>query len=153
MYKNFDSKTTGLYYAICDLTNAYHAMGWINIRFYYNFETQKMEPVAYDPYPVLKWGQPYLGKNCFTKDLNPLDTKMIVYNALHIPNISKAYYLALHRITQPQYISSFLYLNCSGTYICYYMIILITLFVNIKLSKYSNISSHHIYILHLLEKT
>jgi hypothetical protein len=108
VYNLFDPSVTGTYYAINDLMTAYHAMGWINVRFYYNFETQKMEPVAYDPFPVLDWGKPYLGKNCFDAHLDPLDTKMIVYKALHNADIADAYYLALKRICQSDYVESFL---------------------------------------------
>lgn len=107
-YNDFNPHQTGLYYALCDLTTAYHAMGWINIRFYFNFETKKMEPVGYDAYPVLNWGKPYLGKHAYTTGLDSFETKMIVYNALKNKAISDVYYIALNRITQPDYITTFM---------------------------------------------
>ncbi len=108
VYNDFDAGQTGLYYALCDLTTAYHAMGWINIRFYYNFETRKMEPVGYDAYPTLEWGKPYLGKKVYTTQLDPFETKMIIYSALKNEAISEAYYKALNRITDENYIKSFM---------------------------------------------
>jgi len=107
VYYFFDAKQMAMYYALCDLSTAYHAMGWINIRFYYNFDTQLMEPIGYDPYPVLEWGKPYLGKVAQTINLHNLDTKMIVYNALKNENINKVYQLALLKVTSPNYIKSF----------------------------------------------
>ncbi|NOQ74606.1 MAG: hypothetical protein GQ574_21520 [Crocinitomix sp.] len=105
-YNNFDAKQTGLYYALSDLTSGYHAMGWINIRFYFNFETQKMEPVGYDAYPKLEWGNPYLGKHVLTTNLAPFETKMIVYSALKNEAINAAYLKALERVTQANYIEN-----------------------------------------------
>ena len=105
-YNNFDAKQTGLYYALNDLTSAYHAMGWINIRFYFNFETQKMEPVGYDAYPKLEWGNPYLGKHVNTTNLDPLETKMIIYSALKNEAVNAAYLKTLSRITEASYIEN-----------------------------------------------
>jgi hypothetical protein len=107
-YNVFDANQTGLYYALCDLTSAYHAMGWINIRFYFNFETQKMSPVGYDAYPKMDWGKPYLGKHVYTTELDSFETKMIIYSALKNEVISEAYYQALNRVTQANYIQKFM---------------------------------------------
>jgi hypothetical protein len=107
-YNYFDAKQMGLYYGLCDLTSAYHAMGWINIRFYFNFETQKMEPVGYDAYPVLEWGKPYLGKSMIGTNLDPFETKMIIYSALNNDAINMEYHKSLERITQQGYIETFM---------------------------------------------
>ncbi|MFK8038254.1 MAG: CotH kinase family protein [Crocinitomicaceae bacterium] len=107
-YVNFNATQTGLYYALCDLAAAYHAMGWINIRFYFNFETQKMEPVGYDAYPVLEWGKPYLGKHVYTTKLDSFETRMIVYSALKNESISAAYHNSLKRIIEPDFINNFM---------------------------------------------
>jgi hypothetical protein len=34
LYNSFDAKKMGTYYAITDLANAYHGIGWINMRFF-----------------------------------------------------------------------------------------------------------------------
>jgi hypothetical protein len=108
VYDYFDPQQMAKYYAICDLTTAYHAMGWINIRFYYNFETRMMEPIGYDPYPMMKWGKPYLGKEAKTIVIDPFDTRMIVYSALLNKPINEAYYVSLKKITSIEYVNAFL---------------------------------------------
>jgi CotH kinase protein len=108
LYDNFDSSLMGKYYALCDLTTAYHAMGWINIRFFYCFETQKMEPIGYDAYPILEWGKPYLGKNAREIVLDPFQTEMIVYNALNDTSIYNEYIKVLDRISRADYVDEFM---------------------------------------------
>ncbi len=54
----FDVEKLAKYYAMADLTKAYHGMIWNNLRFYYNPILCKLEPVAYDNYceaGVMQW--------------------------------------------------------------------------------------------------
>ncbi len=44
----FDIDLTAKYYALLDLTHAWHAQSFTNIRFYMNPMTGKLEPIAYD---------------------------------------------------------------------------------------------------------
>jgi len=108
VYNYFDAEQMGMYYAICDLAAAYHSMGWINIRFYFNFETKKMEPLGYDGYPVLEWGKPYLGHNADAYVGDKFETKMIVYSALKNEAIKKAYDRSLRKLTEPTYVQNFI---------------------------------------------
>ncbi len=108
VFNDFDADAMGKYYAICDLATAYHAMGWINIRFYYNFNTDKMEPIGYDAYPLLEWGKPYLGDKAMKANLDKFNTQMVVYAALFNEKIKKSYYDALNRIIQEKYVDDFL---------------------------------------------
>ena len=108
VFNYFDADAMGRYYAICDLATAYHAMGWINIRFYYNFDTDKMEPIGYDAYPLLEWGKPYLGKKALQAQLDKHNTRMVVYAALLHPTIYDRYNEALNRVIQPDYVEDFL---------------------------------------------
>lgn len=110
IYQKFNHKAMGKYYAVCDLTQAYHAMGWINVRFYYNFSNQKMEPIGYDPYPVLDWGLPYLGRQAKKAKgvKNKHDIDMIIYSALYNQNILNEYEKSLLRISDSLYIMKFL---------------------------------------------
>ena len=108
LYNSFDAKKMGTYYAITDLANAYHAIGWINMRFFFNFTTNKMEPVGYDGYPKMDWGKPYLGYNAENAKLDSFDTKMIVYGALQNQIIQKEYISALKKVTDSLYIQQFL---------------------------------------------
>ncbi|MDA7803513.1 CotH kinase family protein [Crocinitomix sp.] len=108
LYGDFDAQKMGTYYAVCDLATAYHSMGWINIRFYYNFETGLMEPIGYDGYPILDWGKPYLGKHAPNYIKDKLETKMVIYSALKDSAILKEYNKALKRITQEDYVDKFM---------------------------------------------
>ena len=112
-FDQFDSIITGRYYALCDLTTAYHAMGWINVRFYYNYTTKKMEPIGYDPYPTLEWGLPYLGHHVETTNNDPFETSMIIYKGLKNESIKKAYEIELLRITEPSFVQNFIDKNRS----------------------------------------
>ncbi|WP_167617680.1 CotH kinase family protein [Maribellus sediminis] len=46
----FDVKKLAAYYALLDLTQAYHGFAWHNLRFYYNPVTCLLEPIAFDGY-------------------------------------------------------------------------------------------------------
>lgn len=52
------------YFAIADILEAYHGIGWHNIRFYYNPITAKLEPIGYDGFgekPTPYHGGPFVG--------------------------------------------------------------------------------------------
>ncbi len=44
----FDIDKLARYYAICDVTGAYHGIAWHNQRFYFNPLTQRLEPIGFD---------------------------------------------------------------------------------------------------------
>lgn len=46
----FDVDKLAAYYALLDLTQAYHGFAWHNLRFYYNPVTCLLEPIAFDGY-------------------------------------------------------------------------------------------------------
>lgn len=108
VYNMFNTKTMASYYAISDLAVAYHALGWINIRFYYNFNTGLMEPVGYDGYPIMDWAKPYLGHKVKTDNPPAFSTEMIIYQALKNEVIQLEYKKALERITDSVYIEKFM---------------------------------------------
>ena len=108
VYERFDPLVMGKFYALCDLTGAFHAMGWINMRFYFNFQTHKMEPVAYDPYPILDWGNPYLGANYDSYKNDSLDTKSIIYAGLKNDSIRLYYDYYLENYLENQLVENFL---------------------------------------------
>jgi len=52
------------YMAIADVLEAYHGIGWHNVRFYYNPITSKLEPIGYDGFgetPTPYHGGPFVG--------------------------------------------------------------------------------------------
>ncbi len=110
VFNYFDAKLMGKYFALCDLGKAYHAMGWINIRFYYNTHTQKMEPIGYDPYPPLDWALPYLGKRAYLdkKLKKKFDIEMIVYSALYHQAIKTNYERLIIQLTDSVYVANFM---------------------------------------------
>ena len=111
LYNSFDPEKMGAYYAVSDLASAYHAMGWINIRFYFNFKTGKMEPVGYDGYPSsdpMTWGKPYLGFDLNRHKLPKYDVMMIVYSALREKAINEEYVKILKKITDSLYVQQFM---------------------------------------------
>ncbi|MEZ4847156.1 MAG: hypothetical protein R3B93_00695 [Bacteroidia bacterium] len=44
----FDIDRLAKFYALVDLTRAYHSLIWHNMRFYYNPVTSKLEPIGFD---------------------------------------------------------------------------------------------------------
>jgi hypothetical protein len=48
----FDIKSLAKFYALSDITRAYHGFKWHNIRFYYNPVICRLEPIAFDCYPL-----------------------------------------------------------------------------------------------------
>ena len=105
---NFESKVTGDYYALSDLNTAYHGLGWINVRFYYNFLSEKIEPVGYDPYPVLDEFKPAIGSKVATTYLDSFETKMIMYRPLKNKDIESEYNKALHRVSDSEFVHRFM---------------------------------------------
>ena len=108
VYSYFDPEVMGRFYALCDLTGGYHAMGWTNMRFYFNFETKQMEPVAYDPYPIMDWGKPYLGAHYSTYENDPLDVKSMIYAALKNERINFYYNQYLNKYLKNGVMEDFL---------------------------------------------
>lgn len=68
----FDIDILAKYFAIIDLTAAYHSKIWHNQRFYYNSVTSKLEPIGYDGFgdSELKYApvEPFIGFNLGYKD-------------------------------------------------------------------------------------
>lgn len=108
VYHYFDEVIMAKYYAISDILRSYHGMGWINIRFYYNFNSKKMEPIGYDGFPELNWGLPYLGKHVLTYNAGKFDTQQIIYGALKHETINTSYYIHLNRLSDSVYLAQFL---------------------------------------------
>jgi len=44
----FDIEQMAKFFALVDLFKSYHGLIWHNMRYYYNSESQKLEPIAYD---------------------------------------------------------------------------------------------------------
>ncbi|MCH8903044.1 MAG: right-handed parallel beta-helix repeat-containing protein [Bacteroidetes bacterium] len=61
----FDLDKTAKYFAIMDLTKAFHGLRWHNQRFYFNPITMRLEPIGFDGYAakgVMDWiHRPFMG--------------------------------------------------------------------------------------------
>lgn len=80
----FDMKSLAKYYALSDVTSAYHGFKWHNIRFYYNPVLCRLEPVAYDCYPLsgIKYGS---GFKTIIEDFQKLKSVSEFDNMLLLP--------------------------------------------------------------------
>ncbi len=83
----FDMKSLAKYYALNDITRAYHGFKWHNIRFYYNPVICRLEPVAFDYYPLS--GIKYLPDNSIIGDFHKPDKILRIDNILIQPLTEK----------------------------------------------------------------
>jgi hypothetical protein len=103
----FDIDLMAKYYAICDLTGAYHGSIWHNQRFYYNPVINKLEPIGYDGNVgkemanVVFIGQQYLGDS-------DGDIFMGIFGNLAKDTLFINKYIHyLNEFTQEEYVKSF----------------------------------------------
>ncbi|MEZ4847154.1 MAG: CotH kinase family protein [Bacteroidia bacterium] len=98
----FDIDRLAKYYAIIDITEAYHSTIWHNQRFYYNPVTGRLEPIAFDGFTdlgpfnynnKLLLGMDMRGLSDFQRDLHARLfmgreglSKSIINTSLHLPN-------------------------------------------------------------------
>jgi hypothetical protein len=84
----FDPDLTGRFLAVAELWGAQHALGWRNLRFYFNPLTAKLEPIGH----AAELQHPHLGEGELTRAA-PFATRL-----LEDPRISAAFTRSLHRI-------------------------------------------------------
>jgi len=111
VYTHFDLRKMAKFYALCDITRSYHALVWINIRFYYDYETKLMEPVGYDGYSnetLAEWANPYLGYQLNYNKYNELIGEGIVFDVFRHTNMAEQYFKYLDAFIDPVYIERFL---------------------------------------------
>ena len=107
----FDLDLIARYYALNDVMRGYHAMGWINVRFFFNLNTRLMEPVGYDAYPgigYMNWGHPYLGYEPHHKKYSPFESEAIIYSFFKNKKATQLYYSYLEKYTNPNKIKKWL---------------------------------------------
>ena len=78
-----DIKKLAKYYALSDITRAYHGFKWHNIRFYYNPVICRLEPVAFDLYTSEGINSPY--DNIIIGDFQKSDKISKIDNILIAP--------------------------------------------------------------------
>ncbi len=107
----FDLDNTARYFALIDLTNAYHGMTWHNQRFYYNPVTALLEPIGFDGYgltgPSPLAGRPFLGY-AQNETHKPHDFQdRLVAGFFYDPQFVAKYNQYLYRFTSDAYIGAF----------------------------------------------
>lgn len=114
LLSHIDVESFAKYYALCDITRAYHAMGWINIRFFYNSKNQKIEPIGYDAYPAtnyMTWANPYLGFNKNHLQYKKYDAEALIFQVFENKSFNEIYSKYLNRFIDSTYINDFLEKN------------------------------------------
>lgn len=103
----FDIKSLAKYYALSDITGAYHGFKWHNIRFYYNPVICRLEPVAFDYYPSLgiKY-RPYRFIGDSRKSNKILKADNILMLPLRQENFVNEYVYYLNKYTNENFLDS-----------------------------------------------
>uniref|UniRef100_UPI0025E690A7 right-handed parallel beta-helix repeat-containing protein n=1 Tax=Algoriphagus sp. TaxID=1872435 RepID=UPI0025E690A7 len=99
------------FFAICDLTQAYHALIWHNLRFYYNPFTTKLEPIVFDGHtesgPYQWFSKPYLGFYNERYSKVYLRQDFLIFQLFNQPDFLKKYRQYLKDFTEPYYLDTF----------------------------------------------
>ncbi|MEZ4848793.1 MAG: right-handed parallel beta-helix repeat-containing protein, partial [Bacteroidia bacterium] len=89
----FDLDKMARYYALLDITRAYHGLIWHNQRFYFNPVIQKLEPIAFDGYTMdgeMNWiNKPLIGHQINHKAGFFLGD--LIFNLMFDPAFSETY--------------------------------------------------------------
>ncbi|MCB0686317.1 MAG: CotH kinase family protein [Saprospiraceae bacterium] len=99
------------FFALCDITQAYHSLTWHNLRFYYNSLNARLEPVAFDAYAtegVYHWfSKPFLG---FYNDRYAkvyYRQEFMIFQFFNDPDFSRKYLMYLEKFCEPGFIEDF----------------------------------------------
>jgi len=100
----FDIEKLSKYYAILDLTKAFHGLSLHNQRMYYNPITEKLEPIGfdgYDPLGVFDWiKRPFIG-------YYKVKYRPFLENIFKDMNFMEKYVNYLYLFSQPEYLYNF----------------------------------------------
>jgi hypothetical protein len=101
----FDVEKMARFHAIIDLVGGEHSLDWSDVKFYYNSDTRKIEPVGYESFSIRKTEQ-IAGQQIY----NNYDSLMFNYHAqlFKDPIFFKAYITNLERIADENYMSHFI---------------------------------------------
>lgn len=109
----FDARQMGRYYALVDLTEAYHNLIWHNLRFYFNPVTVRLEPIGFDGYTevgkVAYTHLPFIGsmgdktEASFQDRMHP--------KVFRDRTLVQEYIRALYAFSEPEYWATFLLEN------------------------------------------
>ncbi|MCB0845370.1 MAG: CotH kinase family protein [Bacteroidetes bacterium] len=105
----FDIDRLAKFYALVDLTRAYHSLIWHNMRFYYNPVTSKLEPIGFDGFTevgAMKYSyRPLVGT--MVVDEENIFKHKIHASAFDDPDLVEKYIFYLNKFSQPAYLNAF----------------------------------------------
>ncbi len=100
----FDIEKMARFHAVIDLVGGYHSLDWSDVKFFYNSETQKIEPVGYESFSV-RATEKIAGQRV------PYDYATLGFNyhdqLFADPIFFEAYIKALNRICNEKYLNEF----------------------------------------------
>ncbi|PCJ78231.1 MAG: hypothetical protein COA57_16265 [Flavobacteriales bacterium] len=107
----FDVAQTAKYYALCDVLGAYHGNFWINERWWFNPEEEKLEPIGHDGYGMgeFTWlNAPFFGyaetDTVFVNDYS----LAITLNLFNDPIFTEKYLKALEKYAKKGFVEQIL---------------------------------------------
>jgi hypothetical protein len=107
----FDAKKMATYFALLDVSQAFHGLVWHNQRFYYNPVISKLEPIGFDGYteygPVKWLGRPFMGHGRNLRFINEEYKEQMFSRFFQDPKFIALYVQELFRLTDPAYLHSF----------------------------------------------
>ena len=109
-FDDFDWDAMAKFYVLNEITKGYHALGWLNIRFYFNSDSQLMEPVGYDAYPGMGyalWANHFIG-NPLEKSNDPFSVVGIVNKAITNPKVNYLVDDYVKKYAKKEYMSHFM---------------------------------------------
>ncbi|MDO8555069.1 MAG: CotH kinase family protein [bacterium] len=103
----FDVSKTAKFFAIMDLTKAFHASTWPNMRFYYNPITSRLEFVGYDASSSVGEQLSFLSGYPRTEEHLESSIDDVRYDIFKDPVIYREYIKQLERISKSSYLDDF----------------------------------------------
>ena len=96
------------YYALCDLTQAYHGLQWHNQRFYYNPVSDLLEPIGYDCFSDNKRliGKDYLAYSEESKDTLYFHEEYFTYQLFNSANFRELYKGYMLKFSENNYLNN-----------------------------------------------
>lgn len=100
----FDVKKLASFHAIIDVVGGHHSLDWSDVKYFYNSQTQLLEPVAYESFSIRET-KSLSGSYRFTGERQNSDLHDAIFND---PDFYTAYIQVLERIASKNWMDDFL---------------------------------------------
>ena len=107
----FNRKQMAVFFAVVDLTQAYHSLRWHNLRFYFNPITARLEPIGYDGFgeEAMPWPNPFIGyRQSKTRIETSSGEELLTSQFFSDTTFYRMYVEDLYRFTNPHWLDSVL---------------------------------------------